>query len=149
MIVASALALPAGLAQADPAQVTTVEVEVEGKVLRQRAKGKSCKIEITVTQAKFGQQEARAVQARLTLRQPCVPGLRKGIRAFGRMNATGVRTNTRTTSRGQEIVEFSAKIHGRLLDDKAASASENLVGEASDTANGRLVGDATAKPTGG
>ena len=142
LIVAFAAALD-GEAQAK--KVSFDQIRIEGKVLRQQPKGKACKVEIDVHLANIQSEDPRAVRARLVLLQPCVKGLKVGTRASGVLNCSRLRASTRTTNSGTHILEFSARVHGRLVGEIGVSASENLVADTA-TASGRLIGDADASP---
>ncbi len=143
LAIAALLMLPTRAIRADKHAFTSIEVQ--GNVLRQRTKGKACKIEIDVKQASVGASKLRPVEARLILRQPCAATIKVGTRAFGTLNATDLRVRTRKTSQGEVILEFRAKIHGRMQGAVEATPGGNLVGESSATPNGKLVGDASAQ----
>lgn len=144
-ILSSGILLAAGLQSASEIHAkkpSFAQIKIEGKVLRQRPKGKLCKIEIDVSRASIEQDELRPVRARLVLLQPCVKGLKIGTRAFGVLNHSKMRANSRTTSDGTAIIEFSARVHGRIVGAVDKSTTGNLVAETASTASGRLIGDA-------
>jgi hypothetical protein len=117
-------------------------IAIEGKVLSQRPKGKSCKIEIDVSRASVRSETPRAVRARIILRQPCVAGLKPGTRTQGVLNSSKLRASTRTTKSGRTILEFSANVHGRLVIDAHTPKKAAFEAASSTTASGRLIGDA-------
>ena len=117
-------------------------IAIEGKVLSQRPKGKSCKIEIDVSRASVKSDTLRAVRARIVLRQPCVAGLKPGTRAQGTLNSSRLRASTRTTKDGRTILEFSATVHGRLVINANTPQKAAFEAGSSATASGRLIGDA-------
>ena len=140
----AAFALLGGEAHAK--KVSFAPITIEGKVLRQRPKGKVCKIEIDVTQASIRSKDARPVRARLVMLQPCVEGLKVGSKATGIFNCSRLRANTRTTKDGTAILEFSARVHGRLVSEEESSTTGNFVADTSAT-SGRLIGDADPSPS--
>ncbi len=147
-ILSSAILLAAGLRPVGEVQAkkpSFAQIKIEGKVLRQRPKAKACKVEIDVSRASIEQDEMRPVRARLVLLQPCVKGLKAGTRAFGVLNHSKMRVNLRTTNDGTAILEFSTRVHGRIVGAVDSSANGNLVAETSSTASGRLIGDADAQ----